>query len=399
MALPFARSVRSLERDGYARSVLLVLTGAALLAGWGAWAGLGRVRLYETTARARLETVEPLHRIEAPISGRVLEVLVELGQAVEADQPLVRLESAAQRLELSEAEARLDALRAQIGPLEAELAVALEHASQSQATARSAVSEAAAQERAVRTAADLARDRSQRLERLAGGGAVSETQRLEAEADAVRSTSEAEAAGYAVRRMRWEQLVRHTDSRTRVEALRRELARVEGEVEAARAAVERLREALERRVVRAPRAGRVAEMETLSAGRVMESGAHLLSILPNGPLRVVAHFAPRQAFGRIRPGLPAQMRLDGFPWTQFGMLRARVERVADETREEGVRVELALLEPSAFPAPLDHGLPGSVEVEVEEVSPAELVLRAAGQWLRPSTAGSPTAPVAQAQPR
>jgi membrane fusion protein (multidrug efflux system) len=395
MALPFVRTVRSLEREGDARAVLLVLTGAALLAGWGAWAGLARVSLYETTAQARLETVEPLHRIEAPIRGRVLEVQVELGQAVVADQPLVRLESAAQRLELSEAAARLEALRAQIGPLEAELAVALEHSAQSHATALSAVSEAAAQQRAVRTAADLAQDRSRRFERLAAGSAASETQRSEAEADAVRTRSEAEAAGYAVRRTRWEQLVRHTDSRTRVEGLRRELARVRGEVEAAEAALERLREALERRVVRAPRAGRVAEMETLSAGRVVESGAHLVSILPSGPLRVVAHFQPRQAFGRIRPGLPAQMRLEGFPWTQFGMLRARVDRVADETRREGVRVELALVDASAFPAPLDHGLPGSVEVEVEEVSPAELLLRAAGQWLRPSSA---EAPVAQAGP-
>ena len=31
--------------------------------------------------------------------------------------------------------------------------------------------------------------------------------------------------------------------------------------------------------------------------------------------------------------------------------------------------------------PLEHGLPGSTEVEVERVSPALLVLRAAGQFL------------------
>jgi membrane fusion protein (multidrug efflux system) len=44
-------------------------------------------------------------------------------------------------------------------------------------------------------------------------------------------------------------------------------------------------------------------------------------------------------------------------------------------------VELALDSRSDSRIPLQHGLPGSVEVEIETLSPANLVLRTAGSLL------------------
>ena len=73
------------------------------------------------------------------------------------------------------------------------------------------------------------------------------------------------------------------------------------------------------------------------------------------------------------------MRLDGFPWTQYGAVRATVETAGNEIREDHLRVELRVDDPASVPAPLQHGLPGTVEVEVETVTPAILSLRAAGR--------------------
>ncbi|HYQ46690.1 MAG TPA: HlyD family secretion protein, partial [Polyangiaceae bacterium] len=87
------------------------------------------------------------------------------------------------------------------------------------------------------------------------------------------------------------------------------------------------------------------------------------------------------ALGRLRPGLLGRMRLYGFPWTQFGSVPVRVAHVAEEVREGSVRVELSILNGSGQNIPLQHGLPGSVEVELERASPAELVWRAAGKKL------------------
>jgi membrane fusion protein (multidrug efflux system) len=75
------------------------------------------------------------------------------------------------------------------------------------------------------------------------------------------------------------------------------------------------------------------------------------------------------------------MRLDGFPWAQFGTIQAKVSRVGSEIRENQVRVEFTpeLSENSRIM--IQHGLPGSIEVSIEQISPAVMVLRTAGQLL------------------
>ena len=96
---------------------------------------------------------------------------------------------------------------------------------------------------------------------------------------------------------------------------------------------------------------------------------------------MVAEFDPPAALGRIRAGQPARMRLRGFPWTQYGTVAGRVSMVGDEIREGRVRVECEVQGRIAQAIPAQHGLPGTIEVEVEQVSPAALALRLAGQWI------------------
>jgi membrane fusion protein (multidrug efflux system) len=52
--------------------------------------------------------------------------------------------------------------------------------------------------------------------------------------------------------------------------------------------------------------------------------------------------------------------------------------VASELRDSQIRVELRLDAPASN-IPLQHALPGTVELEVERISPAALILRAAGR--------------------
>jgi membrane fusion protein (multidrug efflux system) len=155
----------------------------------------------------------------------------------------------------------------------------------------------------------------------------------------------------------------------------------------AAATVERLAHEIERRRIRAPMAGRLREIAELRIGSVVREGDRLAAVVPWGELQVVADFLPPSALGRIRVGQSARLRLEGFPWTQYGSLAATVRRVASEVRNGRVRVELSLDPDHASPIPLQHGLPGSVEVQVERLAPATLVLRAAGKLLARPVAG------------
>jgi membrane fusion protein (multidrug efflux system) len=128
----------------------------------------------------------------------------------------------------------------------------------------------------------------------------------------------------------------------------------------------------------------------LRVGAFVDEGQKLAAIVPAGRLRVVAEFAPSAALGRIQSGQAAHLRLVGFPWTEYGSVPAAVDTVASEVRAGTVRVELSIRPDHRSPVPFQHGLPGTVEIEVERVSPALLVLRTAGRLLTsPASASAP----------
>jgi membrane fusion protein (multidrug efflux system) len=154
-----------------------------------------------------------------------------------------------------------------------------------------------------------------------------------------------------------------------------------GEIKTRTAIIERLKHEIHRRIIRAPASGRLGETASLQAGQFVREGDKLGAIVPDGGLRAIAEFAPSSALGRVQPGQRARLRLDGFPWTEYGQLEATVSRVASEPRQGVVRVELIVHSESAPLIPLQHGLPGQIEIAVERASPVEIALRAAGRLL------------------
>jgi membrane fusion protein (multidrug efflux system) len=180
--------------------------------------------------------------------------------------------------------------------------------------------------------------------------------------------------------------MRLSDRAARLKSLAAEIARIEAEMPPIQASISRLEYEIEKRRIRAPIDGKVGEAAVLRIGAVVREGEKLGAIVPNGTLALVAQFPP-PALGRVRPGQPARLRLEGFPWMQYGSVNATVTRVAGEVREGSVRVELVLAGSLPTEIPFQHGLPGSVEVEVERVTPADVVLRSAGRiWTRSQAA-------------
>jgi membrane fusion protein, adhesin transport system len=116
-------------------------------------------------------------------------------------------------------------------------------------------------------------------------------------------------------------------------------------------------------------------------GGYVAEGQRLFSVVPPGELIAVGDFSPGSAIGRLHPGQRATMRLDGFPWAQYGSIHATVTRVATEVRDGLVQVEFTPA-PTGNPVQImQHGVPGVIEVAVEQAAPASLVFRAAGLLL------------------
>ena len=97
-----------------------------------------------------------------------------------------------------------------------------------------------------------------------------------------------------------------------------------------------------------------------------------------GATTVVAQFSPAMQ-GRIQPGQTARLRLDSYPWLQYGSVPAVVTTVPRTLRDGWLEIRLTIPEEPAPPITLDFGMTGVVEVAVEQISPVELLLRAAGR--------------------
>jgi multidrug resistance efflux pump len=368
----------SLTADGFRRSLVGMLLAAVLLSAWAAWFFLARVTLYEVSAAARLEVSEAAHPVEAPVAGRVRATHLVLGQEVQGGDVLVELEVDTQRLQLEEERSRLAALAPQPAELRAEITAEEAAQREDQQAGQVALDQARARYREAAAAAQLSGQEAERMARLLARAFVAELDSLRAKAEARKSREAADALRLEVSRLEWNLRTRGSDRRARLQRLRREATQLEGQIAATHAAIERLEYEVERRYIRAPVAGRLGEVATLQVGTVLREGARVGAVVPPGMLKVMADFLPPAALGRIQPGQPARLRLEGFPWTQYGAVSAAVASVANEVRDGQVRVELAVRPDAAPPIPLQHGLPGTAEVEVDHVSPAMLVLRTAG---------------------
>jgi multidrug resistance efflux pump len=133
--------------------------------------------------------------------------------------------------------------------------------------------------------------------------------------------------------------------------------------------------------VLASAAGQLGTIANLPIGAPIHSGDELGALVPPESPKIVADFLASTAIGRIFPGQPARLRLSH--WTEDNDLPATVARVSIPTADGHVRVELELQPNRNRQIVLQHGLPGTVEIEVEQVTPAMLVLRASGRAVTP----------------
>jgi hypothetical protein len=124
----------------------------------------------------------------------------------------------------------------------------------------------------------------------------------------------------AVSRLEGEQHTKERDRLARLEGFKREVDQLEGDMATAAATIERLGHEIDKRRIRAPVVGRLGEVGTLQIGAVVCEGDTLGAILPPSALKIVAHFPPLAALGRLQPAQPARLRLTGFPWTQYGSI-------------------------------------------------------------------------------
>jgi membrane fusion protein (multidrug efflux system) len=381
----FGRSHLALAADPFGAWLVRLAVTLGFVGLWSLWFARAELAVYEVTDRARIEAAAAVHPVDTPVAGRLVAVHVRLGEEVAAGAPLFDLDAEDQRLELAEVDARLVPQRTQLAAVEREIELVDRLRRERDETADRQLLAIRAQHEVEKITGRYAESEDRRAERLYELGLLSEEARLRYLGEVEKSGARSRAGEAELATLASQQRDDATDLATRAAHLDHERTALTGEVRSLAARVERLRREIAERRITAPVAGRVGRLADLRAGAVVTPGQRLAEVVPAGALRAVAWFPP-SSLGRLRPGQTAWLRLDAYPWSEYGTVEATLERVADEPVDGRLRAELTLAEPDRARLPLRHGLTATAEVAVERLTPARWVLRAAGGPFRPAAA-------------
>jgi multidrug resistance efflux pump len=130
---------------------------------------------------------------------------------------------------------------------------------------------------------------------------------------------------------------------------------------------------VERQRVVAPATGVIAAFSGRAVGSHVRAQESLLTLTPDGPIRVVARFAPGDAAARIRVGQRARLRPPATPEGGRDVVDLVVAGVGTVLREGTIEVELV----PGSAVSLASGSVGRVEVVVGMAPPWRLLFGAA----------------------
>ncbi|HEX5806736.1 MAG TPA: efflux RND transporter periplasmic adaptor subunit [Macromonas sp.] len=264
--------------------------------------------------------------VGSTVTGRVVQVLVDEGDAVRAGQPLLRLEPqelqaalAQARASEQQAQARLHGLR---GNVRTQSAAALAQAEANLRTAQ----------------ADLNRVQQQVVQGFVSAARRDEAERVVAVARAQQQAAQAQVQANAEGGAEWRQAQAQWDNARASRALA--LAK------------------LEQAEVRSPTAARVL-VRSVEPGQIVQPGRALLALALDGPVQLKAQVDERY-LEQLAPGQVAHVVADAYVNQRW---RATVQRIAPAVDVQRGAVEVTLGLDGPAPEFLREDMTLSVEVE------------------------------------
>jgi len=255
-------------------------------------------------ARGELKGMGAERPIKAPVSGVVSGIPVTEGELVSQGQVLIQfdsevsnerlrslehqkeLESSRLTKEIQAFEARTDSLRAQLKSLQKTL--------------------------------KLEASIIDRMTGMVNQGAIAEVQYLRQKNQLQELQSEIAQTEATLREVQAESIKSE-------QQIQRELSELERQIVEAN-------KSKEYKSLRAPVKGYVFNLIVASPGYAAKSGETLLKIVPDGTLEASV-FITNADVGFLRPKMPAQVRVDAYPFTQYGDIPGELKRVGKQSLE------------------------------------------------------------------
>ena len=255
-------------------------------------------------ARGELKGMGAERPIKAPVSGVVSGIPVTEGELVSAGQVLIQLDSEVsnERLRSLERQKKLESERLK---------------NENQAF-EARIDSLQAQLKSLKKTLNLEESIVDRMTGMVSQGAIAEVQYLRQKNQLQELQSEIAQTEATLREVQAESIKSE-------QQIQRELADLERQI------VE-TNKSQEYQSLRSPVKGYVFNLIVASPGYAASRGETLLKIVPEGTLEASV-FITNADVGFLRPKMPAQVRVDAYPFTQYGDIPGELKRVGKQSLE------------------------------------------------------------------
>jgi hemolysin D len=106
-----------------------------------------------------------------------------------------------------------------------------------------------------------------------------------------------------------------------------QLRGLQSEIEQSRARIDVQQRQMNLATIRMPVSGTIAELKLHNIGELVAAGTAIATVVPDGVPLIVEANLDNKDIGFVHPGTEARVKVDAFPYQQFGTARARVTRV------------------------------------------------------------------------
>ncbi len=341
----------------WSRSLIYVIVGFGMVV--VPWAFLAEVDEVGA-AKGRLEPKGKTIRLDAPIGGKVEAVKVKEGQQVKIGAPLIELDTDLVRTELMQANARLEgqisrqtqlqlaqrqiqlSLNAQRLQFQAQLAEQtserdrtqqrIQLYSNSETLTRNLLAKDSTRAQKFReytTQGILPRIQAEDAERAT----VETQQRLEQnQSDLSSARLELEKQSSTAEKIRQDGELALIATRRQVEESQAEVLQAKAEISALRSQIKTLELKLQQSLLKIPVSGTIFELPIQNPGAVIQQGQMVASIAPQGVPLILRAQIPSRDSGFLKVGLPVKVKLDAYPYQDYGILPGKIRWISPDSR-------------------------------------------------------------------
>lgn len=333
--------------------------GLLFCATFVAWAWFGQINEVGR-AQGQLIPKGEVYKIHPVELGKVTHIAIKEGQEVKAGQVLVELDNQiaadeverlqqtllADQLQLSQMQGLIERTR-----LEAQTRAAIAEAdAQSQAAAitQSQAEAATLQKMLDQLHSDAAAQeaRLDRIKPLVVEGALAKEQMFEVE-QALRdrqrtitqNQGELQKALVEAERLQAGLIQKQAEGRTALLGTEQQIQQLQVEVTQLRAKIAETQNLLltakaklKQRFLYAPVSGVVLSLNVQNVGEVVQPGQTIAEMAPSNAALVLAASLPNQEAGFVKPGMPVQVKLDAYPYQDYGIIPGKVIAISPDAK-------------------------------------------------------------------